>query len=55
MPPRPHAPRPAVMPEWNALLMGSRAPAPGPKQRVQVRRPASLDEALCRFVERNWD
>jgi hypothetical protein len=57
MPPRPHAPQPAVNPDWNALLQPARTRvnAPKPPQRLPVRRPSSLDEALCRFVERNWD
>lgn len=61
MPPRTALPRPHAIPEWSALLLhqgarGSQSARKGSTtQHKRSQRPASLSEALVRFVDRNWD
>ena len=57
MPPRPLEPTTRSAPDWTALLI-ERARKSGAHAPQPVRRrngPASLAEAIHRFVDRNWD
>lgn len=57
MPPRPSKPTLPSSPDWSALLMEraqSTKADPSPALR-RHRGPASLAEAIHRFVDRNWD
>ena len=59
MPPRALPPRRPAVPEWTTLVLRastdaakSKAAAPAASRRSG---PASLNEAVRRFVDRNWD
>lgn len=57
MPPRPVESTPRHVPDWNALLIerARTAAASAPQATRRRSGPASLAEAIHRFVDRNWD
>lgn len=57
MPPRPMAPTVQNAPDWSALLLerAKKARTTTPQPPHRRRGPATLAEAIHRFVDRNWD